>query len=258
VKSNALKYFVIGTFVTLYLVVSVISTIHVVQFFDLTNPKWLSVSLAIAFELGAAASLASIIALDKMNKFLVWALFIILTGMQAMGNTYYAYINIGDFKMWSELFGLIEEDLIYQKRILSIISGAILPLVALGFIKSLVDYIKPDPTNTAVEVETSEPVESKRVAEELESLDIVDLGGAGTLDVEEEPKDVTESEIASTPVEEQVETQEENKQELIEDNKIVSQEVNVVTPDSAYNQNTILPNNRNEYEINRSKWRPRG
>jgi hypothetical protein len=64
--------------------------------------------------------------------------------MQAMGNTYYAYINIEDFSMWSELFGLIEEDVIFQKRILAIISGAILPLVALGFIKSLVDYIKPE------------------------------------------------------------------------------------------------------------------
>ena len=64
--------------------------------------------------------------------------------MQAMGNTYYAYTNIQDFQGWSELFGLIEEDIIFQKRILSIISGAILPLVALGFIKSLVDYIKPE------------------------------------------------------------------------------------------------------------------
>jgi hypothetical protein len=139
-----LKYSVIGTFVSLYLVVSVISTIHVVQFFDLTNPKWLSVSLAVAFELGAAASLASLIALDKMNKLLVWVLFIVLTCMQAMGNSYYAYINIQDFSMWSELFGLVDEEIIYQKRILSIISGAILPLVALGFIKSLVDYIKPE------------------------------------------------------------------------------------------------------------------
>ena len=142
--AKTLKYFIIGTFVSLYLAVSVISTIHVIEFFDLSNPKWLSVSLAIAFELGAAASLASLIALDKMNKLLVWALFITLTMMQAMGNTYYAYINIEDFSMWSELFGLIEEDVIFQKRILAIISGAILPLVALGFIKSLVDYIKPE------------------------------------------------------------------------------------------------------------------
>jgi hypothetical protein len=145
-NSKAIKYFIIGTFVSLYLVVSVISTIHVVQFFDLSNPKWLSISLAIAFELGAAASLASIIALDKMNKFMVWGLFITLTLMQAMGNSYYAYSNIHDYSLWSELFGLSEEEPIFQKRILSIISGAILPLVALGFIKSLVDYIKPDET----------------------------------------------------------------------------------------------------------------
>jgi len=61
-----------------------------------------------------------------------------------MGNAYNAYINLSEFSQWIELFGLVEEDPITQKRILAIISGAILPLVALGFIKSLVDYIKPD------------------------------------------------------------------------------------------------------------------
>ena len=141
--SNTVKYFIISTFVTLYLLVSIISTIHVISFFELSNPQWLAISLAIAFEIGAAASLASLITLDKMNKGVVWGLFIILTFMQAMGNTYYAYINLENFQGWIELFGLSEEDLIYQKRILSIVSGAILPVVALGFIKSLVDYIKP-------------------------------------------------------------------------------------------------------------------
>ena len=141
--SNTVKYFIISTFVTLYLLVSIISTIHVISFFELSNPQWLAISLAIAFEIGAAASLASLITLDKMNKGVVWGLFIILTLMQAMGNTYYAYINLENFQGWIELFGLSEEDLIYQKRILSIVSGAILPVVALGFIKSLVDYIKP-------------------------------------------------------------------------------------------------------------------
>lgn len=137
------SYFIIGTFVGLYLIVSAISTIHVINFFELSNPRWLAISLALAFEIGAAASLSSLIILDKTNKFLVWMLFIVLTLMQAMGNTYYAYTHLSDFKSWVELFGMIDEDLIYQKRILSLISGAILPLVSLGFIKSLVDYIKP-------------------------------------------------------------------------------------------------------------------
>lgn len=156
--------FVIGTFVALYLAVSVISTIHVVEFFSMSNPYWLAVSLAIAFELGAAASLASLITLDKMNKGLVWALFITITLMQMQGNMYYAFKNIQDYKQWSELFNLIEEDVLYQKRILAFVSGAILPLVALGFIKSLVDYIKPDKTQPQVEesVKAVDPTPSEK------------------------------------------------------------------------------------------------
>lgn len=134
--------FIIGTFVSLYVLTSAVSTIHVIDFFELSNPRWMAITLAIAFEVGAAASLASLIILDKMNKTLVWALFIAITAMQINGNLYYAFVNMQDYSQWSDLFNLIEEEPIYQKRILAFVSGAILPLVALGFIKSLVDYIK--------------------------------------------------------------------------------------------------------------------
>lgn len=143
-KGKIINWFIIGTFAILYIVTSLISTIHVIDFFELSNPRWMSISLAIAFELGAAASLASIIVLDKMNKTLIWSLFIVITGMQVQGNLYFAFTNLSDFSTWSELFNIIDEEIIYQKRVISIVSGAILPLVALGFIKSLVDYIKPD------------------------------------------------------------------------------------------------------------------
>jgi hypothetical protein len=123
--------------------VSIISTIHVIDFFRLSNPEWLAITLAIAFEVGAAASLGAIVILDKTSRWLVWSLFILITGMQMMGNMYYAYSHLQDFNGWIELFGLQEEEIIYQKRMLSIVSGAILPIVALGFIKSLVDYIRP-------------------------------------------------------------------------------------------------------------------
>lgn len=143
-KDKLVKRFVIGTFVSLYALVSIISTIHVIDFFELSNPYWLAVTLAIGFEIGAAASLASLVILKKMNKTIVWALFITITLMQMQGNMYYAFINLEGFTGWSELFDLIDEDLIDQKRILAFVSGAILPLIALGFIKSLVDYIKPE------------------------------------------------------------------------------------------------------------------
>jgi len=175
-KNKLVHRFIIATFVSLYLLVSIISTIHVVEFFRLSNPQWLAISLAIAFELGAAASLASLIILDKMNKTLVWMLFGTITLMQMQGNMYYAFVHMEDFQGWSELFGLIEEDVVYQKRVLSAVSGAILPLVALGFIKSLVDYIKPESqSETVVEVAKVEetPTETKEeiyTSEDLEGM----------------------------------------------------------------------------------------
>ena len=171
-KNKGIHLFIISTFVLLYVVVSGISTIHVVDFFQITNPKWLSIFLAIAFEIGAAASLASIIVLDKMNKFIVWSLFFILTAMQAIGNTYFAYTHLSDFTAWSELFGLSEEEPIFQKRVLAIISGAILPLVSLGFIKALVDYIRPEDQEKKEDDTIKEEIEETE--EEIQELNSVE------------------------------------------------------------------------------------
>jgi hypothetical protein len=153
--------------------------IHVIEFFGLSNNNILSTSLAIAFELGAAASLASIIVLDKMNKYIVWSLFVILTAMQMMGNSFYAYVHLHDFKGWVELFGLQDMEAIEQRRILSIVSGAILPIVALGFIKALVDYIKP-PKEKAVELQTEQSIikhndDNKPEIDSVKSDDAIDL-----------------------------------------------------------------------------------
>ena len=152
-KNKLVGGFIIGTFVMLYVLVSLISTIHVIDFFELSNPKSMAIALAIAFEVGAAASLASLITLDKMNKTLVWALFIAITAMQMQGNMYYAFQNLENYESWSQLFNLIEEEPLFQKRVLAFVSGAILPLVALGFIKSLVDYIKPEGEMKEEEIE---------------------------------------------------------------------------------------------------------
>jgi len=155
----------------------------------MSNPNWLAISLAIAFEVGAAASLASIITLEKMNKGIVWGLFILLTAMQAMGNTYYTYVHLKDFQGWIELFGLAEEELIYQKRVLSIVSGAILPIVALGFIKSLVDYIRPhgefDESDKLIESPepiVDEPIEEVQPIVE-EPVDIIETTTTATTEV---------------------------------------------------------------------------
>jgi hypothetical protein len=178
----------------------------------MSNPYWLAVTLAIAFEVGAAASLASLIVLDKMNKGLIWALFIVITLMQMQGNMYYAFKNLGDYQAWAELFNLIEEDPLYQKRILSFVSGAILPLVALGFIKSLVDYIKPSEEKPNVVLEDN--VESMRKIveayddledeiKEWEEASLVDLQNFDDFieekqEIKEKKEDLLESKIEKT------------------------------------------------------------
>lgn len=169
-----IQKWVVGVFVTLYALTSTLSTIHSVDFFRLANPQWLAVSLAIAFEVGAAACLAAIVVLDKTTRWMVWTLFSLVTAVQIVGNMYYAYSHLEDFRQWSELFGLSEQEPILQKRVLSIIAGGILPLVALGFVKSLVDVVKPrksdpDPVAELLDVPKeptqARPVEPTEVAE---------------------------------------------------------------------------------------------
>ena len=153
-KEKAVHLSIIGIFVSLYFLVATISMINSVAFFDLSHSGLMSRSLSIGFELGAAASLAAIIILDKTNKTMVWGLFLLLTAFQMMANSFHAFVNLEDYMGWIELFGLEEEEPIFQKRILSVVSGAVLPLVALGFIKSLTDYIRPAETVTEEEVFT--------------------------------------------------------------------------------------------------------
>jgi hypothetical protein len=146
-KERLLHIFIISIFCGLYFLVATISMINSVAFFDLSHSGLMSWSLAIGFEIGAAASLAAIIILEKTNKSMVWGLFLLLTSFQMMANSFHAFINLEDYMGWIELFGLEESEPLFQKRILSIVSGAILPLVALGFIKSLVDYVRPEPVD---------------------------------------------------------------------------------------------------------------
>lgn len=152
---NIKEKFWIGTFISLWVLVSTVSTFHSVEFFGLSNNLFFSWCLAIGFEIGAMASLGGML-IGKGNKTIIWLLFIILTAFQIHGNMFYAWTHAGDLTNWTNLFDLGDEDPNFTKRIFSFISGGILPLISLGFIKSLMDYLKPkddavnEPVNDAV------------------------------------------------------------------------------------------------------------
>lgn len=141
-KLKLQEKFWIGTFILLWLIVSTVSTIHSVEFFKLSNNLILSWSLAFAFEIGAIASLGGLL-ISRGTKTLIWFLFIVLTAFQIHCNMYWSWVNAKDLTQWIHLLNLVDEDPDTQRRIFAAISGGILPLLALGFMKSLMDYLKP-------------------------------------------------------------------------------------------------------------------
>lgn len=168
-KEKAVRLFVIGIFCLLYLVTSIISTVHVVTFFELSNSYWMAVFIAVAFELGAAASLASLVAMERMKMWIVWSLFILLTAMQVNGNLYDAFVNLDNFQTWAQLYGIEDQPVEFQKRVIAFVSALPLPLSALGFIKALVDYIRPEKEEIDEEApSSSEDVDSGQDVQEEE------------------------------------------------------------------------------------------
>lgn len=142
-KNNKIvKYGSILSYLTLYVVVMIVSLISSIDFFQMAHSGWMSVTLAVGFEIGQAACLFGALTRKKEGFDFVWLVFILLTLFQAGANTYSAYIHLHDFAGFSELFDLVELEVITQKRIIAIVSGAILPVVALSFVHVLTDYLK--------------------------------------------------------------------------------------------------------------------
>ena len=138
-------------FAILYISVALVSTFHAISFFGLANNSWVSVMLAITFEIGQAAVLFSIlIGASGKNKVIPWILMCVLTLVQILGNVFssYEYLitnsanNLRFFKepifVWTDL----PDD--QCNVILTYIIGAILPIVALLMTSMVTNYLNKD------------------------------------------------------------------------------------------------------------------
>lgn len=214
------KVFVWG-FLFLYLLVACISFCHAVEFFNIGNANWMSITLAFAFELGLALSLAAILLSDSNSKnVLPWALMIILCAVQVIGNVYstYKYIALSETEYYQYLaqpllFWIEEISEETVRIIISWIIGAILPIIAL-FMTDMVasnlktmnaddetkdatentkdepDILAASPAPAHVTIEDNVPDESKAKVEDKKGLDLEDI--------EEEDVDVPTLEKKST------------------------------------------------------------
>lgn len=182
------KVFIWG-FLFLYLLVALISFCHAVQFFGIGNVKWMSISLAFAFELGLALSLASILLSDKNKKqTLPWILMITLTAVQVVGNVYsvFRYISVSDVDYYQYLakpllFFIEEVDENTIQIIVSWIMGAILPIVALMMTDMVANNIKN------VSEDKAEPIEfvKDKIEEDIEEQPAIEEKKETPVTVEE-------------------------------------------------------------------------
>lgn len=175
------KVFVWG-FLFLYILVACISFCHAVEFFNIGNVNWMSVTLAFAFEIGLALSLTAILLSNSNSKnILPWALMIILCAVQVIGNVYstYKYIALSETEYYQYLaqpllFWIeeISEDTV--RIIISWIIGAILPIIALFMTDMVASNLKTMNTvneinDTADEINDTDENTKKDESDILES-----------------------------------------------------------------------------------------
>ena len=132
-----MKKTMIILFSLLYIAVGFVSTYHAISFFEISNQKWLAVILSIAFEIGQAAVLFSLLT-SKTKRIMPWILMGVLTLVQVLGNVYSSYsymiINNPDQVKYftdSVLFYLQDPNPKVNQVMVSYITGAILPIVSL-------------------------------------------------------------------------------------------------------------------------------
>lgn len=152
-------------FSILYLAVGFVSIYHAINFFSISNEPWLAIILAIAFEIGQAAVLFSVL-VNKEKKIMPWILMGVLTAVQVLGNVYSSYqymvVNNQDLIKYftdSVLFFMQDPNPQVNQVMISYITGAILPIVALCMTSMIVNSSGIE-ENKQTTIEES-PVESK-------------------------------------------------------------------------------------------------
>lgn len=214
-KTKLLRNLIIGTFITVPIFSSAISTVHLIELFSLGNTNWISILLALTFEIGSIASFLVLTILDKIKKSMVWFIFSVLSFMQIIGNIYYSFDYINNhlklnpqyLDSFTELFSLfLGNDISTIKVFLACLIAVPIPLISLSFLKSLIDYVKDD-----------EKIEPEQGINELETKnDDNKLIETTETPILESPIDNTEKDIDNPVVETSIENQEDIQTENVE------------------------------------------
>lgn len=202
-------------FAILYIIVAFSSFFHSVEFFALSNQLWMGVILALAFEIGQAAVLLSILTTEERKKFISWLLMGILTLVQIIGNVYSSYKfiltnsvdNLQYFKepifVWTDLPDN------QTTVIVTYISSAILPLCALLLTAMVSNFLEKKQNTVEYEYEEEPVEETEEITEETPQEE---PSQEEELILEDETSEVSEN-VISEPVDESENERQENYKE---------------------------------------------
>lgn len=204
-----MKKIYIGLFAVLYLAVAFTSTLHAVEFFGLANEVWLSVILAISFEIGQAAVLFELLtSSNDRKKIMPWVLMAIFTLVQVLGNVYssYKYIllnspeNLRYFKEPIFIWTQLPDN--QATVIVTYIIGAILPVCALLLTSMITNQL--DSNKTANESYNDENEIEEKPKEIIEENNIENT-------IEKEPTFEEKETSIETPEEQELISEEPEK-----------------------------------------------
>jgi hypothetical protein len=162
--TNNYKTLIISAFLFPIITVAIVSISHVTMWYGLSNPISWAMYLSLGIEVAALSALAAISA-NMGSK--VYFPFIVVTIIQFIGNIFFAYsfINVTskEFVDWVELvspllefIGVESTNLIAHKRVLSLFSGGMLPVISLSFLHMLVKFTEETNTKSNLILEKKE------------------------------------------------------------------------------------------------------
>ena len=162
------KFWYISLFAILYLIVAFSSFYHACAFFGLANNEWMSVILAMAFEIGQAAVLFSLLTSKKdRTRIMPWVLMTMFTLVQVIGNIFssYKYIitnSVENLRFFKEPIFIWTDLPDNQATVIIVyVVGAILPVASLLLTSMITNYLTDEAEEKKQELE--QHVEEQKV-----------------------------------------------------------------------------------------------
>jgi len=169
IKKQNTRQMIIWVYLSIPILSSVISFIHMIKFLSLGNYLWVAILMSITYEIINIFVILAISIMGRLQRTYVWSIFYIVLFTQIFGNIYFIYsytkYKIDDNSKYISHFSQIIDTIISPIAdplssnghvfLLSIIMGLPIPLISLLISKSLQKYLSDENSVNMGEINNS-------------------------------------------------------------------------------------------------------